>query len=199
MNIAILGGSFDPPHLGHALIAQQVKERLAIDEVWLMPCFGHTFQKNLSGASDRLAMTKFLETEHVLVSDFEIQTKSRGATIETLGVLTKKFPQHRFSWIVGSDQLPTFHKWDRWQELVKNYNLIVFPREIALPNLLDLAKKAFQLTSLPKNIILMDAPDLLLTNVSSSGIRKRVRSQLPIDLLVPEAVVSYIRKHKLYV
>ena len=198
MRIAVLGGSFDPPHLGHALIARQVCEQLPIDKVWLLPCYNHTFNKTLSDAKDRLAMTKFLAKKDVTVSNLEIKTKASGATIETLENLAKQFPNDFFSWIIGSDQLWEFHRWDRWKEIIAKHKLIVFPREIALDNLADLTKKALKLSTIPKNITLMNSPQLILTNISSSAIRKRIKENLSIDLLVPKGVDEYIRKHKLY-
>lgn len=198
MKIAVLGGSFDPPHIGHALIAAQVKEHLPVDEIWLVPCFRHTFNKKLSGALDRLAMTRFLETHTVKASDFEIMQKSRGATIETLRLLSKKFPRNSFSFIIGSDQLTDFHKWDEWQSLVKDFPLIVFPREIVLGKLAQLVKKTFRRASIPKNVVLMEDEDLILTNVSSTKIRDRVRKGRLIDYMVPKGVAVYIKKHRLY-
>ena len=198
MNIAILGGSFDPPHLGHTLIAAQIKERLPIDEVWLMPCFAHSFEKNLSSPLHRLSMTKFLETDVLKASDFEIRLKRVNDTIETLELLKKQFPKDTFLFVLGSDNLLNFHKWPRWEEIIRDYQVIIFPREIALPHLPTIAKKTLQLSSIPKNITLMDAKDLVLTNISSSLIRKRIKQGLSVDLLVQKEVETYIQKHKLY-
>ena len=75
MKIAILGGSFDPPHIGHLLISEQVKEHLDMDQIWLMPLFKKTkqnkiFHKQLSLVKQRFAMTKFLENDFIKISDF---------------------------------------------------------------------------------------------------------------------------------
>lgn len=198
MQIAILGGSFDPPHLGHLLIARQVLERLPIDEVWLMPCYQHDFDKPLSHPSHRLAMTKLLEDSGIKASDFEIKQKKVARTIYTLRDLSKRFPKNRFSFIVGSDQLRDFHKWDEWKNLIKEFSLIIFPREIALPHLDATVKKSLRLTELPKTVIVMNFPDLVLTNISSTIIRGRVQRGLPIDFLVPKKVEEYIKKNNLY-
>lgn len=198
MHVAILGGSFDPPHLGHILIARQVKELLPVDQVWLMPCFNHTFQKELSPSSDRLAMTKFLEEKNIVVSDFEITIKSLGITIETLRALSKKHPNDKFSWIIGSDQLEAFHKWEEWETLIREFSFIIFPREVALRSLPELVKKHLLLKAIPKNITFMQSDDLILMNISSTLVRKRVRKGLSIDLLVHPKVKEYIEDKKLY-
>jgi nicotinate-nucleotide adenylyltransferase len=76
MNIAILGGSFDPPHRGHVIIAKRLLKLTNFDEVWLMPLFSHPFNKNLSHPSKRLEMIMFLESGNVKVSDIEIRKKN---------------------------------------------------------------------------------------------------------------------------
>nr|MBP9719374.1 adenylyltransferase/cytidyltransferase family protein [Candidatus Levybacteria bacterium] len=92
MKIAILGGSFDPPHVGHLLVAQQIKRLLNIDQVWLMPTYSHPFNKSLSTSAHRLAMVKLLEDDTIKASSFEIQKKGVSYTIDTLKALTKEHP-----------------------------------------------------------------------------------------------------------
>src|SRR5579862_1050382 len=120
MKIGILGGSFDPPHFGHLLIAQQVIEQAGLDQVWLIPVFNTAaqhkiFQKKLSSSENRFFMSKLLENKKIKASDFEINKNKKSLTIETLKKLTKEYPEHTFYWILGSDRLPTFHLWDDWQ------------------------------------------------------------------------------------
>lgn len=203
MHIALLGGSFDPPHVGHLLIAQQVKEQLNVDHVWLMPMYGTSahheiFQKNLSPVEDRLAMTKLLENEYIKVSDFEIQHNKESKTIVTLEALAQKYPDHTFSWITGSDKLSTFQKYDRWQDIIKNHQIIVFPREHILWHLEDRVKESFQLESIPDNITVMHSKDLILTNISSTMIRYRIANGQSIKYLVPDSVGEYITNNNLY-
>ena len=204
MNIALLGGSFDPPHLGHILIARQVIEKIGVDEVWLLPLYGTTahapiFHKHLSPVSDRLAMVNMLANHHIKISDFELKHNKQSITIVTLELLEKQYPEHTFYWITGSDKLETFQQYDRWQDIIHNHNLIIFPREHMLWHLEDRVKEAFQLQDIPKNVTVMHDKDLVLTNISSTMIRDRVRKGLSITDLVPTAVEEYIREHKLYI
>lgn len=204
MKIAVLGGSFDPPHLGHILIAQQILEMTDIEQVWLMPNFTtdthhKVFQKQLSLPNKRYEMTKLLETNTIKTSDFELQLNKNSITIITLEMLSKKYPKHTFYWITGSDKLETFHLYDDWQKLITKYHVIIFPREHMLWDLDDRIKKELQLKKIPKNVIVLKNKELLLTNISSTAVRKRVKKGLPINFLVPDAVEKYIIKNKLYV
>jgi len=203
MKIAILGGSFDPPHIGHMLIARQVIEHVGVDEVWFLPMYGTAshdkiFQKNLSPVADRLSMTKLLEDDRIKVSDFEIHHNQASITIVTLELLAKHYPEHEFYWITGSDKLATFQKYDRWQDIVKQHKLIVFPREHMLWQLEENVKEGFQLQTIPENVIVLHNKALVLTNVSSTLIRERVKKGLSIRYLVPETVEEYIKEHTLY-
>lgn len=203
MKIAILGGSFDPPHIGHTLIAQQVIEKVGVDQVWFLPNYSTAahdkiFQKKLSPVEDRLAMAKMLEDEKIKVSDFEIKHNPSSITIDTLEKLTNEYPEHEFSWITGSDKLATFSKYDRWQDIVKNYTLIVFPREHTLWHIEERVKEGLQLQTVPVNVIVLATRDLILTNVSSSTVRNRVKEGLPIKHLVLPEVEEYIKEKKLY-
>jgi nicotinate-nucleotide adenylyltransferase len=203
MKIAILGGSFDPPHLGHYLIAEQIKEALHMDEVWLMPLFQKAlqdkmFHKKLSPVEHRLAMTQLLENEFIKTSDFEIRHNQTSYSIDTLKKLSEQYPQHTFYWILGSDQLSGFQKYYQWQELLKQ-NLIVFPREHMLWHVEERVREAFQLQTIPENVTVLQNRELILTNISSSIIRERVQKKVSIRFLVPETIETYIKKNTLYV
>ena len=203
MKIAILGGSFDPPHLGHILIAHQVIEFADMDQVWFMPNYSTgaqhaVFQKKLSSAQDRLTMSKLLEDGKIKISDFEISENKRSITIDTLQALSNKYQEHTFYWIIGSDKLKTFYLWDDWQKIITDYRLIIFPREHMLWHLENRVKEALQLQKIPSNVIILQNKELILTNLSSTIIRERERKGLPIDFLVEPAIKKYIKEYKLY-
>lgn len=202
MKIAILGGSFDPPHLGHIFIARQIKEFCGMNEVWFMPLyqpkFDKVFQKNLTGFTRRFEMAKLLEEKNLKVSDFEEKFNPASITINTLDLLTRKYPSHSFYWISGSDQLLNFKKYDKWQEIIKNHNIIFFPREYLLPDFEKMVKKNLELPNIPQNVILLQDNNLILTNISSTMIRNRIKAGLSIHNFVLEEVEKYIYKNKLY-
>lgn len=198
MKIGILGGSFNPPHLGHLLISMQVKNILGLDEIWLMPCYQHPFHKTLAPVRHRLAMTKMLANNGIKVSEYEVTQNQQSFTVDTLEELTVKFPDHVFYWITGSDQLESFKKYKDWKSLIRKYNLIVFPREPVLPKIEEEVKKNFKLPDIPKNIIVLKSDELILTNISSTCIRHRIKNNEPISYMVPEKVEKYIKNHHLY-
>jgi nicotinate-nucleotide adenylyltransferase len=199
MRIAVLGGSFDPPHLGHILIARQVLEFVKVDEVWAMPVSSHAFDKKVSLSDHRLKMTNLIEEDKVIATDFEIKLGGISKTIVTLRSLQKLHPEDSFTFIIGSDQLYDFKKWDNWEDIIREFGLIIFPREIVQTKLKELVYATLGFEELPENIKLLDSPDLILTNISSSKIRKRVKNNLPIDYMVPKDVEKYIKDNKLYV
>lgn len=197
MNIAILGGSFDPPHKGHAIIANRLLKLYRFDRVWLMPCYQHPFNKNLSSPDKRFEMTKYLENDSVKVSDLEIRRKKISYTIDTLRLLAGKRPQDKFSWIIGTDQAIDFTKWKKWQEIINDFNLVIVPRthfkkaEKVLQNIGKLVKS-------PKNINLIDRKRFPPIYVSSRFIRKKIKENKSISNMAPKKVEEYIIKNKLY-
>ncbi len=183
MNIGLLGGAFNPPHNGHLMIARQVLDFAGMDEVWFLPNYGQLPPKPVAPVEDRLAMTKLLKLSHTDVSTLEIDHTLDGDTINLLPFLPK---EHTFHFIIGSDQLPTFHLWGRWKELLKTMPFLVFPR-YGFPN-----------EPLYPNMRMVASEMLVGSNLSSTKIRTRVGKGLSIDQFVPREVASYIRDHRLY-
>lgn len=183
MNIGLLGGTFDPPHIGHTLIAQQVLDFCVVDEIWFVPTYNHTFQKPMSKPADRLAMTRMIQLPKTRVCALEIDHMLNGQTIDLLPLLPK---EHAYVFVMGSDQLPTFHLWGRWQELLKQIPFLVFPR-YGYPN-----------EPLYENMTVLSDESLIAANISSTKIRERVKRGLSIDHFVPKGVGEYIEEHRLY-
>ena len=110
MKIAVLGGTFDPPHYGHLLVARQIlEEKENIDEVWLLPANTNPDKKIYALVEDRLAMVKLLQEDHIKVSDIDISRGGETYTIDTIRklILDKK---NQYIWVMGSDLLP----WPAW-------------------------------------------------------------------------------------
>ena len=183
MNIGLLGGAFNPPHLGHVMIAQQVLDFTDCEEVWFLPNFGQLPPKPVIEVSHRLAMTTLLSLSRTRVSTLEIENKLNGDTINLLPLLPK---EHSFRFIIGSDQLPTFHLWGRWEELLHRLPFFVFPR-YGFPN-----------EPLYSNMTMVTHELLVGTNISSTKIRNRVKQGLPIEQFVPAPIAQYVAVHKLY-
>jgi nicotinate-nucleotide adenylyltransferase len=184
MKIALLGGAFNPPHLGHLFIAQQVLDFSDVDEVWFLPNFGQIPPKPVESVEHRLAMTRLLALPKTHVSTIEIDHMLDGDTIHLLEHLPK---ENNYSFIIGSDQLPTFHLWGKWEELLSRMPFVVFPR-YGYPN-----------EPLYANMRLISDEILVGSNISSTKIRERVKRGLAITEFVPKAIESYILKHGLYI
>jgi len=197
MNIAILGGSFDPPHRGHAIIAKRLLKLNKFDEVWLIPLFSHPFNKSLSSPQKRLEMTKLLENGKIRVSDFEIKKRRTSYTIATLKTLGKNSPRDRFSLIIGTDQVKDFTKWKNWKEIINNFKLIIVPRagfKKAEKELKDIAKQI----DFPKNIILINKKEFPPIYISSTFARQKIRQRKSAITMLPKKIEEYIIRNKLY-
>jgi nicotinate-nucleotide adenylyltransferase len=202
MKRAILGGAFDPIHIGHYLVAQQVKEQLAMDEVWLMVCYSYFPEfpeklKRITSYEERFAMAQTFAGNDFVVSDFEAQFNKPSRTIDTLRLLEKQYPHDQFSWIIGSDALPTFSLWNEWQSLAHDHNLIVFPRDTDFATLKKRVCTSLHLSSIPPNITVLEG-NLIVSTISSTHIRARVQSGETIEHFVSPAIQRYIKKHNLY-
>jgi nicotinate-nucleotide adenylyltransferase len=184
MKIGLFGGVFNPPHFGHLMIAQQVLDYTDIEEIWFLPNYSqHPPKEGIAPVADRLAMTKLLALPKTKVSTIEIDNKLSGNTIDLLPFLPK---EHTYTFIMGSDWLPGFTKWGRWEELLEKLPFLVFPRN------------DHPSSPLYKNMTLLSHPDLITSNISSTKIRARIAAGLSIDQFVPEEVVRYIKEHGLY-
>lgn len=211
MKIAILGGSFDPPHKGHVAIANRLLKLNHFAEIWLMPCYQHPFNKNLSSPKIRLEMTKLLEGRktrlpspegevnggQVKVSDLEIRKKTISYTIDTLRNLARKRPQDKFYWIIGTDQVSDFTKWKNWQEIINNFKLIVVPRT-GFKKAKQELERISKLVSVPKNIALINQQDFPPVYISSNLTRKKIKENKSISNLVPKKIEKYIIQNNLY-
>ena len=197
MNIAILGGSFDPPHQGHQATAKRLLKLFNFGEVWLMPCYQHPFSKNLSPSDNRLEMTKYLESNSIKVSDFEVTKKSTSYSIDTLKYMEKTRPKDKFFWVIGTDQVKDFTKWKDWKEIINKFRLVVVPRtnfKKAEKELKNIAK----LVAFPKHIILVGKNKFPPIYVSSTLIRKKIKEKKSISNMMPKKVEEYIIRHGLY-
>jgi nicotinate-nucleotide adenylyltransferase len=183
MHIALLGGSFNPPHNGHISIARQVLEFTDTDEVWFLPNYGQIPPKDVAPVIDRLAMTRLLDVPKTKVSTIEIDNMLDGETAHLLPFLPK---EHKYSFIIGSDQLPGFSKWLTWEVLLKSMQFFVFPRE------------GYPSAPIYEGMKILDDTRLVKSTISSTEIRDRVKSGRSIDALVPPAIARYISDHKLY-
>ncbi len=193
MKIAILGGSFNPPHLGHVLICDEVLKYTDVDEIWLTPCYRHTFEKKLAPEAKRVEMTKMLTKHKIKYCNEEIENKLSGDTIELMEILQKKHPQHEFSFLIGSDNLAGLKKWGDWEKLITNFQFLIFKRPDYSMNLTE-----FGLNNPKYKLTFINHPKLITSNFSSTQVREKLKNKKSISNLVPLEVEEYILKNHLY-
>lgn len=134
--VALYGGSFNPFTKGHESVVRALVEQRDVDEIWVMPCYGHTFSKTLLSSVDRIKMIALglsdlvvLHPNKILISSYEIENELSGSTYETLQLLHGEYPSHQFSIVIGQDNVSTIDKWVDSDKLLTQYNFIVVPRK----------------------------------------------------------------------
>lgn len=180
MEVALLGGSFNPPHIGHLLAAVYVKSTQPVDEVWLMPSFHHPFGKALTAFEHRVKMCEAMAADAgpwLKVTQVEAQIPGEGRTIDTLKHLVPAHPQTRFHLIIGSDIVADLPHWKDWDQIEKMVKVTVVHRA-GYPG---------------KGVV---GPPLAA--VSSTEIRRRFEAGDVPRELISRGVLSYARTHRLF-
>lgn len=184
--VGILGGTFDPIHHGHLFIAEQVYQRLNLDEVWLLPDNQppHIDQKNPVAVTERITMVqKAIENNpHLKLALDEVLRGGKSYTIDTILAFQEQYPETEFYFIIGADMVAYLPKWYRIDELVQLVNFFGvyrsgYPKETKYP---------VQWVELP------------LLEISSSQIREYCSQERSIRYLVPDQVAAYIAEKRLY-
>ncbi len=185
--IAILGGTFDPVHTGHLILATCARDQLSCDKVLLIPNVQSPLKPSgpVASFADRLAMLERAigDTPGLQVSDIEGHRERPSYTVDTLTALHDMYPQDELYLIVGGDAMRDFGHWheaDRVQELAQ---IAVVARRGAIPLADD------------RIACIIEMPRI---DISASAIRARVGQGLRIDFLTPASVVAYINEHRLY-
>ena len=200
MRVGVFGGTFDPPHIGHMEIAGQILKSGLVDKVLFVPAFTppHKTDKPVTDAMHRLAMLRLALKKYPSfdISEIEyVRKKSPSYTFDTMVELEKLMPDDQLLLLIGSDSLRQLHTWNSPQELVRKWEIIVYPRNGEMPSLEEL--KGFwpedTAGTLLKNIIKMP-----FIEISSTEIRKTIANNGNVDTLIDPAVSGYINLHGLY-
>lgn len=187
--LGVLGGTFDPIHVGHLNAAEQVRQACRLDGVIFVPA-GDPYQKPVPGATvaDRVAMTELAIADHPNFSLSRVDVDRDGPTytVDTLADLERVHPGAEFWVIIGVDALAGFGTWREPERITELARLAVMAR----PGV------EFVNPGVPlERLILVETE---LVDVSSTQIRDRVRAGLPIDGMVTPAVAQYIERQRLY-
>ena len=191
MRVCIFGGTFDPPHIGHLLIAQTVCEAEKFDKILFMPANIPPHKKNISGVNDRLAMLNLAikGNPNFEISDMEIERGCVSYTIDTLKDIRPSVikAEDELFYLIGSDSLLGFKKWKDPKEILKNCSVVVAIRP------------GFRPSDIPAWILhRIQFANIPRFEISSSNIRQRWRENKTIMYLVTLPVWEYINHHNLY-
>jgi len=187
MRIGILGGTFNPIHIGHLILAEESREKLGLDKIIFVPTNlpPHKGDAEIAAASKRLAMLKIAlaGNRYFSVSDIEIRRKGFSYTIETIRELEKLFPKQELFFITGSDLLKYLDDWKDLNKIIKMVKFVVARRP------------GYPLEKIPSYISTLA---IRAVDVSAFEIRSRIRRKKSFRYLVPEKVYKYIKEKKLY-
>lgn len=190
MVIGIYSGSFDPIHIGHAIIAEQIVGSGKVDRLWLMVSKLNPLKFSSPPASEshRMAMTRLVAeaTPGVEASDFELSLPAPSYTYRTLSRLREEYPEHSFKLVIGADNWAVFGKWRNSDRIIEEFPIIIYPR----PGI------EIDESTLPESVeYLAGAP---VMSVSSTLLRNKISKRLVPRWLIPEDVAGYIRANNLY-
>ena len=187
LRLGIYGGTFDPVHLGHLILARDALEQLKLDAVLFIPARQSPFKPGKTGANEkqRLDMLRLAlkGREKFWLSRCELDRPAPSYAIDTAAEIREAFPRAQVHWLIGADQLPDLHRWHRAAELKKRVTFALLPRG-------DTPRR------LPAGVLSL--PRSRRVDISATEIRLRVKSNLPIDLLVSAPVAAYIERQGLY-
>ena len=193
--IGIMGGTFDPIHNGHILIAKHAYEIYHLDEVIFIPSGVSYLKSGVSDAMHRLEMTKLSikEIPYFSYSTMEIERKGNTYTFETLEKLHKLHPDWDLYFILGADQLLHIDKWYQPQKIFQACTLICSVRDDSDIHVIQ--EKGKELEKMGAKILYLDIEPIL---ISSTNLRQLIKNHQSIDSFVPKAVASYILQEHLY-
>ena len=187
MKIGILGGTFNPVHTGHLILAEEAREKLGLDKVIFVPAFlpPHKDNGDITSAADRLKMVKLAikDNWYFSFSDTEIKRAGRSYTIDTIRELKEKYTDDELYFVIGSDLLRYLEEWKDLNQILEMVRFIVATRP------------GYPLEKIPSYIKTMA---IRAVDISAFEIREAIKENKSFRYLVPERVYKYITKKGLY-
>ena len=194
--LGVMGGTFNPIHLGHLMIAEEARQAFHLKKVLFVPSY-ITPNKDVCGATaeQRLAMTRLAtpDNPYFTVSDMEMRRRGNSYTVDTLRLLKEIYgPSHSLYFISGTDTIHDLHNWNNPEEILSLCQFIGATRPDGSEQI-DSIISSFG--ELGKNILKLPVPTM---EISSTELRRRIRLGLSVRYMMPSAVVEYIRKNGVY-
>jgi len=199
-SIGVLGGTFNPFHLGHLILAQDAIERFSLSQILFVPCSTPPHKKSpgLASCAHRVAMIEAaIEGDlRFSVSEIEIERGGVSYAIDTIRGIKERFRKSNICFVIGSDSLPELYLWKDINELLQLCEFRIFERPGS--PVVSITKEQMRLKSPWPEKLLGNVAKGHLVEVSSSEIRHRIAEGLSIRYLVHPAVEMYIQEHRLY-
>ncbi len=199
MRIGIFGGTFDPVHMGHLILAEQCRQQVALDQVWFMPSAHppHKQDKGVTRFEQRCEMIELAIAGHpsFRVERLEKDLPPPSYTAETLAELHRRNPADEFFLLMGSDSLPDLPSWYEPKRVIEQAGLVVVPRPGVMLWTAERLAKALGLDATAIKLRFVACP---MIEIASRELRRAIADGMSIRYLVPRAVEEYIRDRKLY-
>ena len=198
MKLGIFGGTFDPVHLGHLILAETAREVCSLDEVRFLPAFSppHKQSSEISSGKQRAAMLDFATAgfREFVVDQRELKRKGTSFTVDTLAEMKEEFPDAEFYFLMGADSLVDLPTWKDPERIAELAQIIAVNRNNSSPE--DLNSAVQQLPAeVQKAITILEMPEIA---ISASDLRLRISEKRSIRFLTPRPVERYILEEKLY-
>jgi nicotinate-nucleotide adenylyltransferase len=200
MRIGIFGGTFDPVHLGHLILAEQCREQGRLDQVWFIPAAAppHKLDRTVAPFERRVEMLRFALAGNPAFQINELEKDRAGPsyTVDTLTELRRQQPDHDYFLLIGTDTMADLPTWREPGRIVQMAGLLIWQRPGHPPQTTDQLRCALRL---PDQVeIRLQVVDGPLIDISSSDLRRRAALGRTIRYLVPRGVEQYIVEKRLY-
>jgi nicotinate-nucleotide adenylyltransferase len=200
MKVGIMGGTFNPIHNGHLLLAENAYEQMGLDKVLFMPSKNppHKNKTNIVADEDRLAMVALAiqDNPHFTLSTMEMEREGITYTADTLSILTEKNPQIEYYFIIGADSLFMLETWKDPKTIFHLCTILIANRNLEEKENLEQQIRHLNSVYNEAHIILLTMP---VIEVSSAWIRARIAEHKSIRYVVPKEVMLYMETYNLYV
>ena len=199
MRIGIFGGTFDPVHTGHLILAEQCRAQAGLDEVWFLPSYHppHKYDKGVTRFEQRCDMLELATAGHPAfrIERLEKELPPPSYTAETLAELHRRFPANELFLLMGSDSLPDLPAWYEPRRVVAQAGLIVVPRPGVMLWTAQRLATALGIRADDVNLRFVACP---MIDIASRELRRAVADGMSVRYMVPRAVEEYVRERKLY-
>lgn len=196
--IGLYFGTFNPIHVGHLIIANHMAQYAPLDKVWFVVSPQNPLKQKASILADyhRLALVReaVADNARLSASNIEFELPKPSYTVNTLAALSEKYPQHKFTVIMGEDNLNTLSRWKNYQVILNNYSILVYPRVESDENLSVRSEARSPMLDHP-SVEMVDAP---LMKISASFIRKAIADGADVRYLLTERVLKYVDEMNFY-